>query len=168
MKQAIVILPKKIKNLEPIRKKYDSFYKKFKTHISLVYTFEIKNQVSLVKHIKESIENIPHFIINFQKFYNSKNYVCLKVKSKECWNLYKLLNKGILSKFENKEVKFQPHITIAVLSTSKEAAILAKRLNKKRILSKIRVDSICLLTLKKDGSLKSIKKFNLKESTPIN
>jgi len=160
MKQTLVILPK-LKEIEKLRKKYNPNHNKYKTHISLVYTFEIKDQKSLFEHIKDSVKNIKPFVIKQNKFYNSKNYVCLGIKSKDCWKFYKSLNKKLFKNFENKQVIFKPHITISSLKDNNESRHLVKQLNKIKINFRYKVDSISLLTLKENNSIKSIKTFRL-------
>ena len=160
MKQSIHILPK-IPEVDKIRKKYDSFYKKFKTHLTLVYIFEVNNQKALEEHITNSLKEIKPFKISLGKFYASNNYVCLEVKNKECWQLYKNLNRGVLTGFENKEVEFRPHISIAVLENSEKAKILTEQLNQKPINSDVLVNSICLSNLDEHVFIKSKKTFKL-------
>ena len=160
MKQSIHLLPK-ISDIDKIRKKYDPFYKKFKTHITLVYAFETKNQKELVNHINKSIEKIKPFEISFGKFYASNNFVCLEVIGRDCWKLYNNLNNGILAGFENKEVTFKPHVSIGVLETDEKAKQLAQLLNLKPISSKVKINSLFLLTFNDDFSIKSKKTFKL-------
>ena len=158
MKQVITLLIKN-EEINKLRKKYYSAYKKFKTHLTLVYPFEVNNQTALFEHIFSSINKIKPFKIDFGKFYASNNFVCLAVESKGCWKLYNKLNRAILAGFENKEVKFRPHITITVLRTTREARALVKKLNRSQLTDRVSINLIYLLTLNKDHSIKSKKGF---------
>ena len=60
MKQAIVILLKKDRKIEKVRKD-----KKYRPHITLVYVFQNKDQKELIQHIKEAIKGIKSFNLSY-------------------------------------------------------------------------------------------------------
>ena len=83
MKQVINIL---INNprIEILRKKYDPGINNYKTHLTLVYPFEVKDQAKLREHIEYCLDGIESFEIVFDKLRKSSNFLVLDVgKNKE-------------------------------------------------------------------------------------
>jgi len=164
MKQAIYIC---ISNprIEALRKKYDHVFTKIKTHVTLVYPFEVKDQAKLNEHIEYCLEGIEPFEIVFEKMRKSNNYLVLDVgrNQETLLNLYKKLNSGILAGFENKELSiYLPHITLGMFDSHEE---LMKVINELRVRGsnfRVMVDKISLVTLNDDGFAKEIKNFLLK------
>lgn len=163
MKQAIYIL---ISNprIEILRKKYDRVFRKRKTHLTLVYPFEVKDQVKLAEHIEYCLAGIKPFEIVFERVRKSRNYLALDVgKNQEILlNLYKRLNSGILAGFENKELSiYLPHITLGTFDSHEELMKVINELRLRGSNFRIIVDKISLITLNKDDSAKEIKNFKL-------
>jgi 2'-5' RNA ligase len=150
--------------IEILRKKYDHVFTKVKTHITLVYPFEVSNQTELIKHLEYCLEGIGKFEIVLEKFRKSKNYLVLDVGKNKgvLLNLYKKLNSGILTGFENKDISiYLPHITMGVFDSHES---LMNTINELRIRGsnfRVMVDKISLLTLNGDGSAKSEQIFKL-------
>lgn len=164
MKQTINIL---INNprIEILRKKYYKDFKKYKTHLTLVYPFEIKDKVQLKQHIEYCLKDIKPFEIVFDKLRKSSNYLVLDVNKNQelLLNLYKKLNSGILCGFENKEISiYLPHITLGVFNSNEELMGVLGELRERGSNFRVVVDKISLLTLNDDGSAKAIRNFVLK------
>lgn len=169
MKEVINILINN-KEIRNIRREFDPFHKKFNSHISLVYPFENIPQKKLYSHIKKSIENFSPFYITLKNPYASvtkDSYICLPVlKNKNIlMKLYKKLNSGILKGFENIEVKYKPHITLGVFkgACTNDFTQAYKKIKDKKINIEIKINCIYLLTLKKDFSIRNIKRFYFKK-----
>lgn len=164
MKQTINIL---IDNprIENLRKKYDPNYKKIKTHLTLVYPFEVQKQDKLKEHIEYCLGGLENFEIIFQKVRKSKNFLVLDVTTnrQKLLDLYKKLNSGVLAGFENKELSiYLPHITLGFFNSDEE---LMKVINELREIGsnyRVLVDKINLVTLNKDDSIKEVESFNLR------
>jgi len=164
MKQTINIL---IDNprIENLRKKYDPNYKKIKTHLTLVYPFEVQEQDKLKEHIEYCLNGLENFEIIFQKVRKSKNFLVLDVTTnrQKLLDLYKKLNSGVLAGFENKELSiYLPHITLGFFNLDEE---LMKVINELREIGsnyRVLVDKINLVTLNKDDSIKEVESFNLR------
>ena len=166
MKQAIVILLKKDKKIEEIRKKYVPDYKKFRPHISLVYNFKNIKQKELREHIVESIKEIKQFDFVLKGLRKSTKqyylYLLVNVGKNKFIKIHKKLNSNILSGFQNKDMpSYIPHITLGVFKNKKEIDKAILELKKEKIKFKATIKSIQLITLKKDV-IKSIKNFRLR------
>jgi 2'-5' RNA ligase len=164
MKQVINII---INNprIEILRKKYDPGINKYKTHLTLVYPFEVKDQAKLAEHIEYCLAGVEPFEIIFEKFRKSSNYLVLDAgkNQEKLLNLYKKLNSGILAGFENKELSiYLPHITIGVFDSHEELMKVISELRSRGSNFRVMVDKISLLTLNEDGSAKEIRNFALK------
>ncbi len=164
MKQAINI---QINNprIEILRKKYDHVFKKVKTHVTLVYPFEVKDQVQLAEHIESCIGGLESFEIVFDKFRKSGNYLVLDVgkNQEKLLSLHKKLNSGILSGFENKELSiYLPHITMGIFDSHEELMKVINELRARGSNFRVEVNKISLITLNDDGSAKETKNFLLK------
>jgi 2'-5' RNA ligase len=166
MKQVIVILLKKDKKIEQIRKRYVQEYKKFKPHITLVYPFRVKNQIALHGHIKNSIENVEPFELSLEGLKKSAKgyylYLIVNKGGKEVIKLYNNLNKRLLKDFKNKDMpEYIPHLSIGVFKTKKEIDEAIKEIKKDNISLKMNIKSIHLLTINKNHALISKKDFRL-------
>lgn len=167
MKQTILLILKKDKKIEQIRKRSNIDTRKFKPHISLVYPFELLDQKRLFEHINCVIKEFNSFDVELTKLDKSRKeyYLYLSpVKGKKIiLNLYKKLNRGILWGFKNKDMpKYIPHISLGIFKTRKEIDNAIKELRKEKLKYKAKIDSIQLLTLNKDNSINKIKNFKLK------
>lgn len=167
MIEVINILLKKNKEIERVRKKYDKDYKKFKPHINIVYPFEYANQEQLHSHIKESIQDTKPFKLVLKDLKKSSKdyylYLTVDKGKKEILRIYKNLHSKILTKFVNKDMpKYTPHLTLGHFKTKKEIDNAIKNIKKQKIKYETFVDEICLLTLRKDLKIKSMKRFKLK------
>ena len=167
MKQAVNILIKENKRIRDIRKKYLLEYKKYKFHITLVYPFEIKNQEQLIEHINKSAKRIKPFNLILSGLKKSAReyylYLLIKEGKKEIMVLYKNLNRGVLKGFQNKNLpRYIPHVTLGGFRSKKEIDKVINSLKNQKISLSARINSIQLLTLNKDMSIKSIKNFKLK------
>lgn len=163
MKQTINLLLKS-KRLDILRTKYDSPYKKIKTHITLVYPFEVENQEKLVEHIESSICGLSQFKITLQKARKSGKHLVLDVVENKnlLIDLYKKLNSGILAGFENKELSiYLPHVTLGVFESSDKMSEALANLREQNLSYSVEIDAINLLTLNSDDSVKEIKVFKL-------
>ena len=164
MKQAIIVLVKNPR-IEILRKKYDKVFRHIKTHLTLVYPFEIEDQAKLAEHIEYCLQGIGPFEIVFEKLRKSGNYLVLDArKNKEkLLYLYKKLNSGILSGFENKELSiYLPHITLGMFDSHEELMKVINELRERGSNFRVMVNKISLVTLNDDGSAKDIKNFVLK------
>jgi len=167
VKQAIVILLKPNKGVEDIRRKYVPNFGRFKPHLTLVYTFEDISQKQLNEHIKNSIKNIKPFEITLEGLKKSAKeyylYLLVKKGKGEIVQLYKTLNTGILKYFKNKDMpRYIPHISLGVFKTKKQIDRAIKEIEKEDLKINYFINEIQLLTLKKDYSIKNIKRFKLK------
>jgi len=166
VKQAIVIFVNN-KKVNYIRKKYDSGFKKYRSHISLVYNFNISNQRELFVHIQKSIKGIKPFNIKLKGLGKSAKeyylYLLINKNKSIIMKLYKKLNLGLLSGFENKNLpKYIPHVTLGIFNSRKDIDEASNSLEKDRLGVNMVISKISLLTLNPDNSIKSIKNFKLK------
>lgn len=141
-------------------------YKNHKPHITLVYPFEIKNQKDLEKHIKKSIENIKPFKITLKGFHKSKKeyYLALAIYQgkSQIMGMYRNLNSGILKNFKNPKIpRYVPHMTLGKFKSKKERDKIIKDLKAQNLEFSTKINSIQLITIRKDESIKSTKSFKL-------
>jgi 2'-5' RNA ligase len=167
MKQAIIILPKKSKKIEFIRQEYDPEYKKYKTHISLVYPFSNVNQKDLTNHISSITTKTKSIKIILKGLQKSKKeyylYLTLKKGKRDISLLHKKLNSGILSGFKNKDMpKYIPHISLAKFDSKSEINQAMKEIKKDKIYFSTTIKSIYLINLNKSYKIISKKEFKLK------
>ncbi len=167
MEQAINIILQRTKKIDEVRAKYDKDYKKFESHINLVYPFEGINQKELYKHIEKSIEEIKSFKLVLKGLKKSAKdyylYLLVDKGKRELMKLYKNLNKGLLKNFKNKAMpQYIPHLSLGVFRNKKEIDIAINKLKKEKLKAEYIIDEINLLTLNKSLTIKSRKKFELK------
>ena len=164
MKQCINILIKSGK-IDALRKKYDRLFSKFKTHLTLVYPFEITDQNALSRHIKNSIKSVKPFNATFNVVQKSTNgYIYLMASDAEdnFMKLHNSLTSGILEKVDNPEMqKYIPHISLAVIEPENLQDKAIEEINKINPNYEVHIDSVALLTLNEDLSIKSKKTFKL-------
>lgn len=164
--QAIVIFIKNKKKIDKIRIKYDPYFKKFKTHITIVYRFRKKKEEILYNHIRNAIKEIKSFKITLQGYGISEKehylYLSIKEGRQNVMKLHKALNSGILKNVKNKKVlRYIPHLTLGIFKTKKELNKARRELPKNlKVVEK--VDRITLLTLDKNKKTLSRKSFKLK------
>jgi 2'-5' RNA ligase len=166
VKQSIVLFINN-KKINGIRKKYDSGFNKYKSHISLVSNFNIANQEKLFSHIQNSIKEIKPFDISLMGLRKSAReyYLYLLINDNEniIIKLYRKLNSGILSRFKNKDMpKYIPHVTLGVFDSKKDIDEAMRSIKKEKLSVSLIISNISLLTLNLDNSIKSIKNFKLK------
>jgi 2'-5' RNA ligase len=142
-------------------------HKKRKPHITLVYPFDIKNQKDLEKHILKSIKNIKPFKITLKKLKKSKKeyYLSLTINQgkPQIMKIYRNLNSGILKNFKNPKIqRYVPHMTLRKFKSKKEIDKAMKDIKSQNLEFSTKINSIQLLTLKKNDSIKSVKSFQLK------
>ena len=167
MKQTIVILLKKNKRVEKVRRKYHQGSKSFKPHISLVYPFQDINQRDLYEHISNSIKSMRPFklILSGLKRSAKEYYLYLLVdKGKDkVMSLYKNLNKSLLKDFKNKDMpRYIPHLSLGIFRNKKEIDTAINKLRKEKLKAEYVISEIHLITLNKNLTIKSTKKFKLK------
>jgi 2'-5' RNA ligase len=162
MKQGINIIIESA-GIDEIRKKYDKFYKTFLTHLTLVYPFEIKDQVGLEEHIKSSLRGVQPFYATFNKITSSeKGYIYLTAPDAEenLLALYNSLNSNILSNAKNLDFpSYFPHISLGVIEDKELLKKALVELNELDPYFKILINSVSLINLNQDFSARSIKTF---------
>ena len=161
----VINIPIKNPRIEALRRKYDKVFRNRKTHVTLVYPFEVKDQAKLFEHIEYCLEGIGPFEIVFEKVRKSSNYLVLDVakNQEKLLMLSKKLNSGILSGFENKELSiYLPHITLGIFDSHEALMKVINELRARGSNFRVMVNKISLLTLNEDGSAKEIKNFVLK------
>ncbi len=167
MEQTIIILLKKNKKIEEVRRRYNPDSHKLKPHISLVYPFKDINQEKLYEHIQNSIKSIKPFKINLKGLKKSaKEYYLYLLVDKGTSNilrLYKSLNKDLLKDFKNKDMpRYIPHLSLGIFRNKKDIDRVINKLKKEKLKAEYIINEIYLLNLNKDLRIKSIKKFKLK------
>ena len=163
MKQTLNIILKS-KRLDILRKKYDSPYRKLKTHITLVYPFEVENQEKLTAHIEQCLAGLIQFKITLQKARKSGQHLVIDVAENKniLIDLYKKLNSGILAGFENKELSiYLPHVTLTALDSAEKMSAALSSLREQNLNYSVDIDAINLVTLNADDSVKETKVFKL-------
>ncbi|MBS3074906.1 2'-5' RNA ligase family protein [Candidatus Pacearchaeota archaeon] len=165
-KRALVVFIDNRK-IRTILKKYHPDYKKYKPHITLVYTFSVNDEKSLETHIKNSIEITKKFNILLKGLKKSKHeyylYLLINKNKKKIMDLYRKLNLGILEGLKNPKLPvYIPHISLGIFKNKKQIDSVIKELKKQPIQIKFKVNKISLLTLNNDDSIKKIKNFYLK------
>ena len=166
MKQTLAIFLNKDKKIEQIRKKYVPNYEKFEPHITLVYPFEFKNQDKLKEHILESIKDFEPFEISLKGLQKSAKgyylYILVDKGKEKVVSLHEKLNGGILNNFRNPNMpKYIAHLSIGVFESEREREKAIKEISKINIGFETKINSIQLLTLDENHSLKSKENFHL-------
>lgn len=166
MKQVINILLKLDKRVERIGRKYGALSDEIKPHITLVYPFEINDQKELTKHIENVISKSVKFKITLKGLRKSEKgyylYLLVNRGRDKILELYKGLNSGILSGFENKDMpSFVPHISLGIFNSEEQINKAIKEIGKQNLKVECLIDKINLLTLE-GHKIISFKEFKLK------
>ena len=166
MKQVLAIFLNKDKKIEQIRKKYVPDYEKFEPHITLVYPFEFENQDKLKEHISASIKDFEPFEISLKGLQKSAKgyylYLLVNKGKEKLISLHEKLNGGILNNFRNPDMpKYIAHLSIGVFESEEERERAIKEISKMNINFETKIDSIQLLTIDENHSLKSKEDFHL-------
>ncbi len=171
MKQAVNIVLKLNPEIKKLRKKYNPCSARFLPHITLVSPFKFKTEGQLGVHLKKSIKGIGPIGISFEGIGKSYPFIQFRVKKgeEELLNFGKKLNFGILKDIGDKEcLQYPLHMTMGVKEDRKEFDMAVSELKKMNLEFEYVVDTITLMTLKKDMSLKSKVEFELKALEGLN
>ena len=155
--QAVVIHLKNVKEIQNIRKKYDTKYF-IKPHMTLVYPFSVKNAENIIKN---GLKNIKPFEIRLNKPTRSTQgfYLLLRpTKGEKRLNeVRKLLYKKLKIKW-NMPFRYRPHVTLGRLSSKKD---LDEALKKVKVGLKYKIDTISYIKVSKNHKLLYEKKIKL-------
>ena len=167
MKQVLTLFLEKNEDIEEIRKKYVPNYEKFEPHITLVYPFEVEEQNKVKEHINKVLEEFKIFNISLEGIQKSAEgyYLYLLVnKGKEIIEkLHGKLNGGILSDFKNQDMPvYIAHLSIGVFESEEEREKAFEEISKKKIYFETKINSIQLITINEDHSLKNNEVFRLR------
>ena len=167
MKQVLTLFLEKNEDIEEIRKKYVPNYEKFEPHITLVYPFEVEEQNKVKEHINKVLEEFKIFNISLEGIQKSAEgyYLYLLVnKGKEIIEkLHGKLNGGILSDFKNQDMPvYIAHLSIWVFESEEEREKAFEEISKKKIYFETKINSIQLITINEDHSLKNKEDFMLR------
>ena len=166
MKQVLTIFLDKDEKIDNIRKKYVPNYEKFEPHITLVYPFEFENQDKLKEHISESLKDFEPFEISLKGLQKSAKgyylYLLVNKEKEKIVSLHKKLNGGILDKFRNPDMpEYIAHLSIGVFESEEQREKAIGEISKKKIKFETKINSIQLLTIDEEHSLKSKEDFYL-------
>lgn len=159
MKQVLTIFLKKYEKIEQIRQKYVPNYEKFEPHITLVYPFEFENQDKLKEHISKALKNFKPFDISLKGLQKSVKeyylYLLLNKGKEKIISLHEKLSSGILNNFRNTDMpKYIAHLSIGIFESEKQREKAIEEISKMNINFEIKIDSIQLLTIDENHSLK--------------
>jgi len=162
--QVIILEIKNNKVINKIRRDFDPNYKKFKSHLTLVYRFK-KNKDKVCFHIENIVKDIRKFDITFKGYGKSLKdyylYFLVNKNKNKIINLHKRLNSGILKEIKNKRMPYYiPHISLGYFKSAKERKKVLARLPKNLVI-KEKVNRVTLLTLDKNRRIKMEKNFKL-------
>lgn len=164
--QVINVLIKN-KRVDALRKKYNVNYnKKFKNHLTLVYPFSNVDKKQLDEHIKSSLHEVKPFSVIFNRFWKFKDnpyiYLISDNGTSKFMKIYRKLNSGSLKNFKNKDMpRYLPHISLAKFKDNKTANKTFSKIKNQRFSIPVKINSIQLLILNKDDSIKYIKNHKL-------
>jgi len=165
MKQAIIILIKN-KEIARIRGIYDTSSNKIKPHVTIAFPFSNINQKKLNNHIINSLKGIKRFKLILKGIRKSpkENYLYLLVRKgkSEILKIHKRLYSEIFIRWLRKDIPYIPHVTLGVFKTREEIDKAVKEIKQEKLNFSFRINSIQLITLNRDSSIKCIKNFNLK------
>ena len=160
MPYTIAIFPEfsEYEQIQKIREKYDPSYNFIKTHIALVYYFSEKPS-------KEKLNKISKELTSFKIKLNSikpsleGNFVFLKVTSgkEHLINLNNILYKELQLEWD-KPFPYEPHITLANLSSKEEQNNVLRKIEEFKFDISIEINSFSLLEVSQD--LKKIVQIN--------
>jgi len=152
MPYTIAIFPKfnKNKQIQQIREKYDPSYDFIDTHIALVYYF---NEKPSKKELIQILKSLNSFKIKLDTLRTSSegNYIFLDVTSGKdnLMELKNILYKKLNLKWD-KPFPYEPHITLANLSSKKEQKDVLKLIEKFKFDITLEINSFVLLEVSPD------------------
>ena len=166
MKQVLTIFLEKNEKIENIRKKYVPNYQKFEPHITLAYPFEFEDQDKLKEHISESLKDFEPFEISLEDLQKSAKgfylYLLVNKGKEKIVSLHEKLNGGILDDFRNPDMpEYIAHLSIGVFENEEKREKAIDEISKMNIKFEMKINSIQLLTIDEDHSLKSKEDFYL-------
>lgn len=166
MKQVLTIFLQKNEKIEQIRKKYFPNYEKFEPHITLVYPFEFEKQNKLKEHIFESLKYFKPFEISLKGLQKSAKgyylYLFVNRGKEKIVSSHEKLNRGILNNFRNPDMpKYIAHLSIGVFESKEAQERAISEISKMNVIFETKINSIQLLTICEDYSLRSKKDFPL-------
>tara|TARA_Y100000310_G_C20343338_1_gene650860 strand:+ start:203 stop:703 length:501 start_codon:yes stop_codon:yes gene_type:complete len=166
MKQVLTIFLEKDEKIEQIRKKYVPNYEKFEPHLTLVYPFEFQDQDKLKEHISESLKDFEPFNVSLKGLQKSAKgyylYLLVDNGKEKIVSLHEKLNGGILNNFRNPDMpKYIAHLSIGVFENEEQREKAIDEISKMNIKFKMKLNSIQLLTIDEEHSLKSKEDFCL-------
>ena len=166
LQQAIIIPIKNKREINKLRKKFDTNYKKFKAHLTLIYRFDKLGSKTLYRHIRESIKNTKSFEIVFRGYSKSTKefylYFDIRKNKSRIMKLHQRLKSGPLRKVNNPRMtRYVPHISLGFFKTKRQIEGVIGKLPK-NLEIKERVDKVQLITIDKNRNIKQIKNFKLK------
>ena len=164
MKQVLVIFLEKDEKIEQVRKKYIPNYEKFEPHITLVYPFEFQDQYKIKEHISESLKDFEPFKISLEGLQKSAKgyylYLLVNKGKEKIVSLHEKLNGGILNNFRNPDMpEYIAHLSIGVFENEEQREKAIDEISKMNIKFETKINSIQLLTIDEDHSLKSKEYF---------
>jgi len=164
MKQAILAFLEKNNEIEKIRRKYDPFYKKYKTHLTLTYSFGGIPRKEIYEGIKKAIKGIKPFNLVFRGLKKSKKEYYLYLLANEGKDKIIKLKKNLGSKFlvKHRAINAPPHITLGIFKTKKQIDDALRNLKKENLIFNTKIKEIYLLNLTKNKNLISFRRFALK------
>lgn len=165
MTQIITIILKNNKQIEKSRTRFGINTTKIKPHINIVYPFELNEKI-VEDIIKNSLKDVKKFHLTLKGLKKSAKgyylYLLVNKGKAEIMKIYSRLHSSELSKFKNKDMpKYIPHLSLGNFKTKKEFDSAFKETKEKKLEFKSKVNSIQLVTLNKDYSIKKIKNFKL-------
>ncbi|HOI18657.1 MAG TPA: 2'-5' RNA ligase family protein [Candidatus Woesearchaeota archaeon] len=166
MKQVLTIFLDKDEKIDNIRKKYVPNYEKFEPHITLVYPFEFEDQDKLKEHISELLKDFEPFEISLEGLQKSEKgfylYLLVNKGKEKIVSLHEKLNGGILDDFRNPDMpKYIAHLSICVFENEEQREKAIDEISKINIKFEMKINSIQLLTIDENHSLKSKEEFYL-------
>ncbi|MBM7583816.1 2'-5' RNA ligase [Bacillus pakistanensis] len=150
MKRSICLFPK-FTNEDRIhkwREKYDPLHQLIPPHITLVFPFESDySSNKLIKHVQQTLKGFKPINIRLQGITGEgKQYVFLNVKrgSDQIIELHDRLYSGLLKKYLNRTVTYNPHLTIGrIKNTEKFDTILEETSREETVFCSNITEIIC-------------------------
>lgn len=166
MKQVLTIFLEKDEKIEQVREKYVPSYGKLEPHITLVYPFEIEDQDKLKEHISELLKDFGPFEVSLEGLQKSAKgyylYLLVNKGKEQIVSLHENLNCGILNNFKNHDMpEYIAHLSIGVFESEDEREKAIDEISKMDIKFETIINSVQLLAINEDHSLKSKEDFYL-------
>jgi len=171
-RRCILIIPKfiDVDKIEEIREKYDPNYGKVAPHITLVFPFfEDLSNKALVQHVCDQISDMKPFTLTANGITAHENeYIILNITEgyDSIVEMHDSLYSGILAKHENKQFKYNPHITIGRLKTKKQRDNILVSLSNRNYTFETVVDEIAIEEIDSDEKGTIAKVIPLKCNEP--